>query len=543
MPSLLGTNRRRSMDRPTASVPSSDRLQPRSTSLASHSPGIGNDVALPTVVTSQTPRSHGEDDEEIVDIGFPSSRSFPALHSVTTAVPSTNLDDFDSKTPTRETVNQMAFSFPPNELAAEENGGQGDTAIALAPPTPTSATAFRRKSGEGLGDAADETSTQSLPMSTIGTRQPAEATTQNGHALREQTATERKMALRLEHRRSEFYARPTAGSSMVPPLPTGHQLPHAQSPSSSRPGHRARAASSSVIRAGHPDPAPLAARAADSAVVRRKTSTRNRLRRRASALGGLAARVATAEGHRSESDGRVTTDTPEATASSSGEGHSGEFIHRSTLGRRSSKSQREPREGDKEVLRDAGGRPLVPRQDSADGAAVESSSRQPDAVTTRGSTRTGPSLTADAEADREERRHRRKALALARDGEAAAAAEATVHASTSHREPSRAMKHSKRSVGREREGADRAPVEMTLPNAKVARAPKACECVSATRFRPANPRCPPAMYFYQMPYHGMPPPQPLRAHTATLVGHNIYVVGGTDTRRCWEGVAKFDTGA
>jgi hypothetical protein len=495
MPSLLGANRRRSMDRPTASVPSSDRLQPRSTSLASHSPAISNDVALPTVVTSQTPRSHGEDDEEIVDIGFPSSRTFPALHSVTTVVTSINLDDFDSRTPTRETVNQMAFSFPPNELAAEENGGQGDTATALAPPTPTSATAFRRKSGEGLGDAGDEASgsagfTQSLPMSTVGTRQPAEATTQNGHALREQTATERKMALRLEHRRSEFYARPTAGSSMVPPLPTGHQLPHAQSPSSSRPGHRARAASSSVIRAGHPESTPLAsantARAADSAVVRRKTSTRNRLRRRASALGGLAARIATAEGHRSESDGRVTTDTPEATASSSGEGHSEEFIHRSTLGRRPSKStRREPREGDKEVLRDAGGRPAVPRQDSADGAALGSSSRQADAVTTRGSTNTGPSLTADAEADREERRHRRKALALARDGQAANA-EATVHASTSHREPSRAMKHSKRSLGREREGADRAPVEMTLPNAKVARAPKACElCVcGATRFRP-----------------------------------------------------------
>lgn len=50
------------------------------------------------------------------------------------------------------------------------------------------------------------------------------------------------------------------------------------------------------------------------------------------------------------------------------------------------------------------------------------------------------------------------------------------------------------------------------------------------------------MYFYKLPYQGMPPPKALRAHTGTLVGNNLYVIGGCDKYGCWPGVAVFNTG-
>ncbi|WVQ82627.1 hypothetical protein IAT38_004759 [Cryptococcus sp. DSM 104549] len=50
-----------------------------------------------------------------------------------------------------------------------------------------------------------------------------------------------------------------------------------------------------------------------------------------------------------------------------------------------------------------------------------------------------------------------------------------------------------------------------------------------------------SMYFSPVPGHGRPPNQALRAHTGTLVGERIWVIGGVDKQSCWRGVAWFDT--
>lgn len=49
------------------------------------------------------------------------------------------------------------------------------------------------------------------------------------------------------------------------------------------------------------------------------------------------------------------------------------------------------------------------------------------------------------------------------------------------------------------------------------------------------------MYFSELPMHGRPPSQALRAHTGTLVRDRIWMLGGVDSRNCWRGVAWFDT--
>lgn len=50
------------------------------------------------------------------------------------------------------------------------------------------------------------------------------------------------------------------------------------------------------------------------------------------------------------------------------------------------------------------------------------------------------------------------------------------------------------------------------------------------------------MYFSHLPSQGFPPPKALRAHTGTLVGNLLYVIGGCDKYGCWPGVATFNTG-
>ncbi|KAK8844650.1 hypothetical protein IAR55_006497 [Kwoniella newhampshirensis] len=50
-----------------------------------------------------------------------------------------------------------------------------------------------------------------------------------------------------------------------------------------------------------------------------------------------------------------------------------------------------------------------------------------------------------------------------------------------------------------------------------------------------------AMYFSPVPCYGKPPNQALRAHSGTLVGERIWVIGGVDRANCWRGVASFDT--
>lgn len=67
--------------------------------------------------------------------------------------------------------------------------------------------------------------------------------------------------------------------------------------------------------------------------------------------------------------------------------------------------------------------------------------------------------------------------------------------------------------------------EPRLPSARVASAP------------------PTAMYWSRTPSGGRPP-KGLRAHTATVVGSDMWVVGGCDIRgTCFKDVWKFDTGA
>ncbi|WWC67187.1 uncharacterized protein I206_101094 [Kwoniella pini CBS 10737] len=56
------------------------------------------------------------------------------------------------------------------------------------------------------------------------------------------------------------------------------------------------------------------------------------------------------------------------------------------------------------------------------------------------------------------------------------------------------------------------------------------------------PRAPASsMYYSPVPFHGKPPNQALRAHSGTLVGERIWVIGGVDKSNCWRGVAWFDT--
>ncbi|WWC57721.1 uncharacterized protein I303_100255 [Kwoniella dejecticola CBS 10117] len=50
-----------------------------------------------------------------------------------------------------------------------------------------------------------------------------------------------------------------------------------------------------------------------------------------------------------------------------------------------------------------------------------------------------------------------------------------------------------------------------------------------------------AMYYSPVPFHGRPPNQALRAHSGTLVGERIWIIGGVDRSNCWRGVAWFDT--
>ena len=50
-----------------------------------------------------------------------------------------------------------------------------------------------------------------------------------------------------------------------------------------------------------------------------------------------------------------------------------------------------------------------------------------------------------------------------------------------------------------------------------------------------------SMYFSLLPFHGRPPTQALRAHTGTLVGNRIWMIGGVDSKHCWRGVAWYDT--
>jgi hypothetical protein len=50
------------------------------------------------------------------------------------------------------------------------------------------------------------------------------------------------------------------------------------------------------------------------------------------------------------------------------------------------------------------------------------------------------------------------------------------------------------------------------------------------------------MYWGIMAQQGQTPEKALRAHTSTLIGNKMYVIGGCDRQGCWRGVSTYNTG-
>ena len=50
------------------------------------------------------------------------------------------------------------------------------------------------------------------------------------------------------------------------------------------------------------------------------------------------------------------------------------------------------------------------------------------------------------------------------------------------------------------------------------------------------------MYWGLMAQQGQAPDKSLRAHTGTLLGNKMYVIGGCDRQGCWRGVCTYNTG-
>ena len=51
-----------------------------------------------------------------------------------------------------------------------------------------------------------------------------------------------------------------------------------------------------------------------------------------------------------------------------------------------------------------------------------------------------------------------------------------------------------------------------------------------------------AMYWGLLSQQGQAPEKALRAHTGTLLGDKMYVIGGCDRQGCWRGVCTYNTG-
>ncbi len=509
MSSLL-TGRRGSNDRSAGSTsPSGSRYQSRSTSLArSRSRSSSIDGAQSGVISGSESRKHPDEGvEEVVDIGFPESGTFTALGPVVGHRESSVVDD--GRTPTKEAVNPFGFSFPTNGLLRESDKEAIDTSIALTPPTPTNA--GRRVSGRysaGSSHVENDSAKNNInvsptmsatsPAATVRAHFPAVSVEDEGVSSPVKSSAEYKMAARLENRRSQFYyvaaeastreVENMAASSNLPP-PSVSQAPRSSfSPAMPIPkistrdisNHRARSASSSAPHTAvdYPNssrfPVPLESQSSpsipgntDDAGVQRRISSRNRLRRRASTLGMTnPARV-----HRS--DGLAgAADTLDATASSSEEGPSDDPPRRVIPVRRSSRSLRDETDG---ARTDSDGG--LPRPDYARHASdlsdpmATSSKLTKDKVLSK--------TTADGDHDREEWRQRRKASA-ARDVNERPSMETSGRVGSPRKEPTKLPRHSRRGVGREKEPnsppSAREPVEMSLPNAKVVRAPKSGEC-------------------------------------------------------------------
>lgn len=50
------------------------------------------------------------------------------------------------------------------------------------------------------------------------------------------------------------------------------------------------------------------------------------------------------------------------------------------------------------------------------------------------------------------------------------------------------------------------------------------------------------MYWGLLSQQGQAPEKALRAHTGTLLGDKMYVIGGCDRQGCWRGVCTYNTG-
>ncbi|WVR03191.1 hypothetical protein IAU60_000182 [Kwoniella sp. DSM 27419] len=135
----------------------------------------------------------------------------------------------------------------------------------------------------------------------------------------------------------------------------------------------------------------------------------------------------------------------------------------------------------------------------------------------------------------------------AKDGETDSGTEETAH--TRRRANTRARPRERsQPVPGSSSGAENGPsasARSRKPNTKLPRSESvgngemlqpSLPCARSVQRVPAS-----AMYFSPLPCYGRPPNQALRAHSGTLVGEKIWLIGGVDKSTCWRGVACFDT--
>lgn len=489
------TGGRESNDRSTASTsPSGSRLQSHTTSIArSRSRSSSKDGTNSGGISGSESREYTDEDAEVVvDIGFPTSRTFATLGPVLGHSGKSSFDD--GKTPTKETINPFGFSFPTNGQSQDHRDLESmDTAIALTPPTPTTAGRYTgsARSGARSHEDHDLPKTKNNISSTTISTSPTTTVRAAFHAVPVdeeedqspfQSPAEVKMATRLENRKSEFYASAEGAaqedqnmrpSSNIAPITTGQNRRSSYKLGMPIPRISTRdLATAASLSASHTNvitdpsrfPLPPPNEGDTAQAVRRKSSTRSRLRRRASTLG----MAAPTRGHRSEPEPAGTADALDATASSSGEALSEDPTRRGTLGRRSSRSRR-----DVTRLETHGGPPRPEHREPHEHGS------NPTVMDTKSTQNTVTSKTSgDADQERDEWRQRRKA-SNARDAHEKPSLGNSGRASPPRKDGSTLPRHSKRHALRDKEpgspSSARAPVEMSLPNAKVVRAPKSGE--------------------------------------------------------------------
>ncbi len=518
-------------------------------------------------------------DDEVVDIGFDTGPSSTPARTPT-----------HERTPTRERANPLvyAYAFPPRAYEADPLAewqaarrqrppADDDATHPLAPPA-LSAAAKRRSIVAATAAHEAATAIASLVNTNLSATthlpelglalpvSPAEAPPRQGHDGRE-TIRAKRRSQRIDPGEplpdpptsapgdmsplSRLpQADPSRRPSYEPPLPPPPDRPArsrqgSASVSTGASASASRAASRKPSRSGDDLAGALEERLAEQstapAIPRRNSS--NRLRRRASTTDGSGGRPAAPRIPASDVDQSLSAETPDGTASSSGENIETSRGVR-THARQSSRSRRaalDPFQSSSSL-----GRPLA---DQSYPTSPLPPVRQNGAIQASRS-----ALQQDESADALDATtlHGRPDGSLGNDGQRSGQTDSSSGQRRARRQtegeqtvtsPSRARAAHQRSQREEVAQQQRVPLKMALPNNQVPRAPKSGASVALGRAERIADDAPlAAMYFYHLPFHGIPPPQPLRAHTSTLVGQNIYVIGGTDTQRCWKGAAKFDTG-